>query len=179
RAQHARAPPRAQRPHLPVAPAAKNVVPFRPALPMPAEKRAALTPVERTAFQEIAKALGARLEGDEAAEAETPAAAPERKESESAADEGAGAAAAREAQEAGETPADDSEKKKPRVTYRVWPRPIPSAYAAGSPQSGTLQTAAIDNGERAVLDRLPVGVLVFRGDILLHANRALLEWTAF
>src|SRR5262249_55023018 len=64
-------------------------------------------------------------------------------------------------------------------TYRVWPRPIPSAYAAGSPQSGSLQAAASDNGERAVLDRLPVGVLVYRGDILLHANRALLEWTAF
>src|SRR5262249_57401610 len=123
-------------------------------------------------FQESAKALGARLEGDEAAEAAG------RSDAESAADEGAGAAA-REAQEAGETPADDSEKKKPRLTYRVWPRPIPSAYAAGSPQSGSLQAAASDNGERAVLDRLPVGVLVYRGDILLHANRALLEWSAF
>jgi PAS domain S-box-containing protein len=30
-----------------------------------------------------------------------------------------------------------------------------------------------------VLDRLPVGVLVYRGNDLLHANRALLDWTGY
>src|SRR5262249_12836465 len=35
------------------------------------------------------------------------------------------------------------------------------------------------NGERAVLDRLPVGVIIYRGDQLLHGNRALLDWTGY
>ncbi len=45
------------RPVLTVVPAAKNVVPFRAAAPAP-EKRPMLTPVERTAFSEIAATLG-------------------------------------------------------------------------------------------------------------------------
>ena len=52
------------RPQLTVVPPAKNVVPFRAAGPIPADKRPALTSVERNAFHEIAKALGARVEGD-------------------------------------------------------------------------------------------------------------------
>jgi PAS domain S-box-containing protein len=47
------------KPVLTVVPAAKNVVPFRAAGPTAAEKRPVLTPVERTNFREIAKALGA------------------------------------------------------------------------------------------------------------------------
>ena len=43
------------RPLLTVVPASKNVVPFRAA---PAEKRPALTPVEHSAFREIAETLG-------------------------------------------------------------------------------------------------------------------------
>lgn len=53
------------RPILSVVPPSKNVVPFRVAGPM----RAGLSPVERTAFREIARALGARLEGDSEGEA--------------------------------------------------------------------------------------------------------------
>ncbi len=44
-----------ERPLLTVVPAARNVVPFRTAAP---EKRPSLTPVERSAFHEIAEALG-------------------------------------------------------------------------------------------------------------------------
>src|SRR5262249_31599646 len=62
-----------ERPTLTIVPAAKNVVPFRPALPNAAEKRPTLTPVERNAFQEIAKALGARVEGGEAVPSEADA----------------------------------------------------------------------------------------------------------
>jgi PAS domain S-box-containing protein len=54
------------KPLLTVVPPAKNVVPFRSAGPAAAEKRPVLTPVERTNFREIAKALGA-AQGDEAA----------------------------------------------------------------------------------------------------------------
>ncbi|MBV8753137.1 MAG: PAS domain S-box protein [Hyphomicrobiales bacterium] len=54
------------KPLLTVVPAAKNVVPFRTAGPAPPEKRPVLTSVERTNFSEIAKALGAPHEADEA-----------------------------------------------------------------------------------------------------------------
>jgi PAS domain S-box-containing protein len=171
-----------QRPQLTVVPASKNVVPFRSALPAAAEKRPALSPVERTAFQEIAKALGARMEGDEAAR--------ETGEAGNGAAEGAGGdaageaekAAANDASEAGdgearEAPASDTRKQT--SFPRMWPRSIPSAYAGGSIESGSLRSASAANGERAVLDRLPVGVLVYRGEQLLHANRALLEWTGY
>jgi PAS domain S-box-containing protein len=43
------------RPQLTVVPAAKNVVPFRGAVP---EKRPTLTPIERSAFHELAETLG-------------------------------------------------------------------------------------------------------------------------
>jgi PAS domain S-box-containing protein len=35
------------------------------------------------------------------------------------------------------------------------------------------------NGERAVLDRLPLGIVVHRGEKILYANKTLLEWTGF
>jgi PAS domain S-box-containing protein len=52
------------RPLLTVVPAARNVVPFR-AAGTAADKRPALSPVERTNFREIAKVLGAREEDEE------------------------------------------------------------------------------------------------------------------
>jgi PAS domain S-box-containing protein len=127
------APPPIERPQLTIVPAAKNVVPFRPAPPAAAEKRPALTPVERSAFQEIAKTLGASVEGDE-----TPS-------------EGGESAALADQSESGADAADPTE--------------------ASAPATG--------NGERAVLDRVPVGVLICRGDQLLHANRAVLDWTGY
>ena len=158
--QGAAAPPAEPRPQLTVVPAAKNVVPFRPALPAAPDKRPVLTPVERNAFQEIARALGARLEG--AASEET-----------AAAKDDASAEAA--AEPVREEPGEEAPKAKP--SHRIGPRAIPSAYAAGR---GALNgSPAGSNGERTVLDRVPVGVLIYRGDELLHANRALLEWTGY
>jgi PAS domain S-box-containing protein len=58
------------RPQLTLVPTAKNVVPFRSAAPLPADRRPALTSVERSAFQEIARALGAGLEGEQQRSAE-------------------------------------------------------------------------------------------------------------
>src|SRR5262249_5090774 len=63
------------KPLLTVVPAAKNVVPFRAAGPAAPENRPVLTPVERTNFREIAKALGAPHGSDETA----PPIAPEPK----------------------------------------------------------------------------------------------------
>src|SRR5262249_32322634 len=144
----------ADRPQLTVVPPAKNVVPFRPALPIAPDKRPALSPVETSAFREIAKALGARVEGDGAAAAPAPA------------DGGTEASAAAAPEQPASPPA------------RGVPRPIPSAHAVGA-DAGAVRAPAITNGARAVLDRLPVGVLIFRGETLLDANRALLDWTGY
>ena len=54
---------------------------------------------------------------------------------------------------------------------------MPSAFA--TPPANA--TAAQKNAEAqlAVLERLPVGVLIHRNDALLYANRAFLEWTGY
>ena len=64
------APPQEAKPLLTLVPAARNVVPFRAAGPAAPEKRPVLSPVERTNFHEIAKALGAPPGPDEAAPSE-------------------------------------------------------------------------------------------------------------
>jgi PAS domain S-box-containing protein len=128
------------RPLLTVVPAVKNVVPFRGTAP--AEKRPALTPVERSAFHEIGETL---TNGDTPATA-TDAAAPEPQAS--------AAEPAREPEPASSTT-------------------LPSAFAtAAAPQS-------TEPPDHAVLERLPVGVLIHRRDELLYANRAFLEWTGY
>jgi PAS domain S-box-containing protein len=161
-------PPSSERPQLTVVPPAKNVVPFRPAVPLAPEKRPALTPVEHDAFQEIAKALGARVQEDPA---EPPGGAdvPPAQPTDDA--PAAGESATRQAR----GPLED-DGKRPSTSGRMWPPSMPSAYATGKDAS---LASAQDNGERAVLDRLPVGILIFRGDDLLVVNRAVLDWTGF
>ena len=39
--------------------------------------------------------------------------------------------------------------------------------------------AAQQQAERAILDRVPAGILVYRGDALLYANRAFLDWSGY
>ena len=126
------------RPVLTVVPAAKNVVPFRVATP---EKRPALTPVERSAFREIAETLGS--------------AAPEP------------------------GPPQDEPRQEPRAEPpRAEPDiPLPSAFATGADMVPA-QAAAESEG-RAVLERLPVAILIHRGGELIYANRAFLEWTGY
>ncbi|TCK31194.1 PAS domain S-box-containing protein [Ancylobacter aquaticus] len=117
---------------------------------------------ERNAFREIARALGARLEGvddlGEPGQEPSPASAsesvpqlvPVAQDNASltpAADAGAGA-------DAGPGTKDDENLSEATGFRRV-----------------------LSEGERPVLDRLPLGLLAFRGDRLLYANRALLEWT--
>ena len=55
------------------------------------------------------------------------------------------------------------------------PGTLPSAFAPA------VEEPVLRNGEadHAVLDRLPVGVLIHRNDDLLYANRAFLEWTGY
>ena len=116
--------------------ALKNVVPFRP----PGEtKPPSLSPVENTAFNELARQLSARLETENGNEA-SPAAPIE------AVFEPSAASAAREP--AGEPP--------------EWLAP-PEPPAHGEARR-----------DKALLDLLPVGILIYRLDRLLYANPAFL-----
>ena len=118
-------------PELP-ADALKNVVPFRP----PGEtKQPSLSPVENTAFNELARQLSARLETENGNEA-APAAPIE------AVFEPSAASAAREPAE--------------------WLAP-PEPPAHGEARR-----------DKALLDLLPVGILIYRLDRLLYANPAFL-----
>ncbi len=108
----------------------ENVVRLRPGSAEP--RRPSLTASEHHAFREIARALGARIEGVD---------------------------------EAPVQPAEPEEKRTAPM-----PRAVPTA-----PLRDAIPPAA-GNGERAVLDRLPLGVVVHRGDRMLYANRTLLDW---
>ncbi len=117
---------------------------------------------ERNAFREIARALGARLEGvddlvEPAAEAAPEPPAPSAPAIETSvppvAQDNADLTAAADA-EANDGANEDA----------------PTAEATGLRR-------VLSDGERPVLDRLPLGLIAFRGDRLLYANRALLEWT--
>jgi len=134
---HTEAPKEPERPVLTVVPAAKNVVPF----PGGPEKRPALSPVERSAFAEIAETL----------KNGTPAPAP--------------------AATAPASPAEPAESPEPPPTGAT-----PSAFAT---QPSGAEAAQKNADALAVLERLPVGVLVHRNDELLFANRAFLEWTGY
>ena len=57
------------------------------------------------------------------------------------------------------------------------PEPPVRAPLAGPPKLPAAATAGSD--QRPILDRLPLGVLVYRLDRLIYANRAFLDWTGY
>ncbi len=79
----------------------------------------------------------------------------------------------------------------PPITPEPTEAPAPERVRAPEPPAlpGTLPSAfapaveepVLKNGDadHAVLDRLPVGVLIHRNENLLYANRAFLEWTGY
>ncbi len=130
RAQAAAPPPAAQA----EAPA-DNLIAFPP----PAEEPPALSPGERSAFEELARELSARLKSTA----------------------GKNAAA----------PAPDDFGREP---VAVMP---PVNIASRTVRNGD---AARDIHEgRPIFDRLPVGILVYRLNTLIYANRAFLDWTGY
>jgi signal transduction histidine kinase len=157
----AEAAPRPERPAPTLAPAAANVVPFRQA--PPAEPKApTLSPVERRAFRELAQELNARLRGTpEASAAAGPGVEGALAEAPMPPDQAVEAAASPPSSEMPPLRADEAES--------------PVAAEAGAP--ATAQPAAVI--DPSLLDRLPIGVLVYRHDALLHANRHFLETTGY
>ena len=125
----------------------ENVVPMRGVASDPL-RRPVLTPSERNAFREIARALGARLQGDEPRK---PAA------------------------DLLEAPAEPP-VRTPSNPVLTRPEPTKSEPKRPEPVAPTL-TRTVANGVRAVLDRLPIGVVVHRGERILYVNRVLLDWT--
>jgi signal transduction histidine kinase len=126
-----------------------NVVPFRPGAAAEA-KAPSLSPVERRAFHELAEELTARLRGgQEEAPAENEAGLAEEQ------------AIAAEAIE------------------------VAAAEVAAVPPATGLAAAAargqapLPAFEPVLLDRIPVGILVYRYDSLLYANRRFLDWSGY
>jgi PAS domain S-box-containing protein len=118
----------------------KNILPFRP---IGEAKSPSLTPVENSAFNELARQLSARLENENGAAAATP-------ETSEAPD------AVIEQPAAPETPEPAGEAPE----WLTEPEPPPRG---------------ITRRDRALLDLLPVGVLIYRLDRLLYANPVFLE----
>ncbi len=111
---------------------ADNVLAFR----APADEPPALSSGERSAFEELARELSARLKGSAGKNAIAPA------------------NMAREAAAA--------------------PRPV------NAPPRARNGDAARDlHDGRPIFDRLPVGILVYRLNTLIYANRAFLDWTSY
>jgi PAS domain S-box-containing protein len=120
----------------------KNVLPFRP---VNETKSPALTPVENNAFNELARQLAARLQGETAP---------------------LGSPAASDMQEPILEPAAAPQAAEP-AGAPAWlsdPAPTPRGEAAR---------------DRALLDIVPGGVLIYRLDRLLYANRAFLELVGY
>ncbi len=142
-----------------IAPAAANVVPFRQA--PPAEpKPPTLSPVERRAFRELAQELNARLRGTPGA----PAAAEPGVE-------GALAEAPKPPDQAAEAAASlSSSEVPPRADESESPVAVEAVAAVVPPAAGI---------DPSLLDRFPIGVLVYRHDALLYANRHFLETTGY
>ncbi len=111
---------------------ADNVLAF----PARAEEPPALSSGERSAFEELARELSARLKGSAGKSAAAPADLPRE--------------------------------------------PAAALPPVGSPPRARNGDAARDLHEgRPIFDRLPVGILVYRLNTLIYANRAFLDWTGY
>jgi signal transduction histidine kinase len=153
---------RPERPALNIAPAAANVVPFRQ-MPPAEPKAPTLSPVERRAFRELAQELNARLRGTpEAPAAAEPSVEGALAEAPQPPDQAAESTAAPTSSEEPLRPANDAER-------------LAAAEATGAAVEAP-PAAVIDP---SLLDRLPIGVLVYRHDALLYANRHFLETTDY
>jgi PAS domain S-box-containing protein len=114
--------------------------PEQPAKVLPFPAAPALSAGEHSAFQELARELGARLK---------------KPSSESAG------------------PAPDDFGSEPLLAAAPTP-------ASAPPRAARNGKAAPDvHEERPILDRLPVGILVYRLNNLVYANRAFLDWTGY
>jgi PAS domain S-box-containing protein len=192
------------RPMLTVVTTPPNVVALRSTVGQD-PKRPGLSPGERNAFREIARALGVRTE-DGATEAGTPAPAPLPPPAEQAREPVAEPAAELPPTDQAEPsstetpPADAPEAVHPEtppaeITGAPSVSPVepeapapaprePAFVASGTPHGplpSAFAAAGLDASPDAValLDKVPTGLVVHRGNAILFANRTLLDWIGF
>lgn len=171
-------------PQVPKPAPASNVVAIRPMDPAPR-----LTSSERNAFREIAKALGARIEGDT-----SPAAEPEAQVAQPAVAQPSPAATtpeptrietsppvshiakAAEPQAAHEAQAPEAQAAEP-VAEPPAPEPARSEIVSNLHHLVTSAPPAPprDDMFASLLDKLPIGVLVLKAERMVYANRTLLD----
>jgi PAS domain S-box-containing protein len=169
---------------LSIVPSSPNVVPLRSGSDGSGDAAraswAGLSAGERNAFREIARALGARLEGvDDTTFPEPPAPLA------AAAPRPLDPAPVVPLKAVGTTPPPIAEvaPAESALAPEV-PRPEPSASELldialpPAPETEGFRRL-LTEAERPILDRLPLGVVVYRGDQLLYANRALLDWSGY
>ena len=133
----------------------KNVLPFRP---VNEGRRSPATPVENNAFNELARQLATRLEAESSLTRE----AEPMPASDATGTDSAAGPPAFEAPDAGPGPASAPERA-PDGEQPEWLSP------AEPPAQGEMQR------DKLLFDLLPVGVLIYRLDRLLYANRAFLD----
>ena len=144
--------------------AAGNIVPLRPeaparpADPPPRSPAGELSPGEKSAFEEIGRALGAE---PAAQEEDEPKLSP---------------AATRRARDLIDLVARFGRSDEPKEEVR----PVSAPLAAVSDETAPKIAATLpERNAAAVLERLPVGVVVSRFDIPIYANRTLLDLLDF
>jgi PAS domain S-box-containing protein len=164
------------RPTLTLVPTGRNVVPFRSAAPSPEAKPPALSPVERNAFHELARQLSARLKGNAEREAETPASGHREAPAPGVATVQADKAPAAPVEPPAVARAEPAHAASPVAADGIV-EPLANATAAAA--IAMAEPARQEPAERPLLDRLPLGILIYRLDTLLYANRAFLEWTGY
>ena len=151
-------PARPERPALTIAPAAANVLPFRQAPALEA-KPPVLSAGERKAFRELAQELTARLRGMP----DAPVAG------ESASDRALAEELLAPSQTPGALPS-SPRTADPGVT---------EAPVNGDVDVGAEEGLAAPVVDTSLIDRIPIGVLVYRHDALIYANRHFLDWTGY
>jgi PAS domain S-box-containing protein len=147
-----------------------NVVPFRP---IGEPKSPILTPVENNAFDELARQLSARLERDEPAPAEPPGVVLEVSEASTE------ALTEPPAAQPAPNPANDPRAGDPPAAEHLPSDQPPSDQPASDQPEWLAPPEPPARGEthrdRALLDLLPTGILIYRLDRLLYANPAFLK----
>jgi signal transduction histidine kinase len=144
-----------------------NVVPFRAASTLE-PKAPTLSPIERSAFTELAQELTTRLGGTQEAAADDGSVGQLRSAEQQAAPQDSVAAA--ESAMADETPA--------RVAADI-PPSAPAVVAAAARDNIAPPPQRAPLGEHVLLDRVPAGILVYRNNTPLYANRYFLEWSGY
>lgn len=137
----------------------KNVLPFRP---IGDTKSPVLTPVENNAFNELARQLSERLERQNDVSIEPP--------SQDAASETPEAIAAEPAAEQPQQTVEQSAHEPAEALVVETTSPQPGWLAHPEPPA-----RGESRRDKALLDLLPVGVLIYRLDRLLYANAAFLQ----